>query len=303
MKVDIIPYERSMAAELALAYDHIVRDVPHCYPVKVDDFASAVSCLVEEGQSHERLHSEEAVVARNGLSPLGFIHVGIEHPEGPGETQQGIIRFFWYERGRRRAGQALLDTAEDYFRQHDVTQVTAFHQRYRYPFYHLNHAYLSDRLGQVHALLGFRGYQRVAGEVFLDWPGYTPVTPSPAEVTAEVSMEWRQGHGTRPGLTVHACVAGEEVGVCACISGGESSGAADAQDWVFTEWIGVAERMRGKGLGRHLLQRTLQEMHGIGYRHAVISTAWRNYRGLLFYSNFGYHVVDWTYGLQTRNLK
>ena len=53
-----------------------------------------------------------------------------------------------------------------------------------------------------------------------------------------------------------------------------------------------------QGLGRYLLQRALREMHGAGYRHAAISTHWRNYRAFLFYSNYGYRVVDWTYGLR-----
>jgi ribosomal protein S18 acetylase RimI-like enzyme len=48
-------------------------------------------------------------------------------------------------------------------------------------------------------------------------------------------------------------------------------------------------------LGRHLLQRSLQEMHRIGYRNASISTDWENHRALLFYSNHGFNVVDWTY--------
>ena len=30
-------------------------------------------------------------------------------------------------------------------------------------------------------------------------------------------------------------------------------------------------------------------------RHAAISADWENYRTLIFYSNCGYRVVDWTY--------
>ena len=88
------------------------------------------------------------------------------------------------------------------------------------------------------------------------------------------------------------------MGVCECVSCGEFSHADGAQDWVFTEWLGVEAEFQGKGLGRYLLQRALQEMHGAGYRHAAISTHWRNYRAFLFYSNYGYRVVDWTYGLR-----
>jgi len=37
------------------------------------------------------------------------------------------------------------------------------------------------------------------------------------------------------------------------------------------------------------------ETHALGFRHAAISTALHNHRAFLFYSNFGYHVADWTY--------
>ena len=37
-------------------------------------------------------------------------------------------------------------------------------------------------------------------------------------------------------------------------------------------------------------------MHKRGYTHGCLSTARDNYRGQLFYSNFGYEVVDWGHG-------
>ena len=32
-----------------------------------------------------------------------------------------------------------------------------------------------------------------------------------------------------------------------------------------------------------------------GYRHGAISTAFDNDRAFLFYTNYGFRVVDWTY--------
>ena len=296
--MEILRYEPTMSPELASAYNSIIRGVPHCYPVRAEDFASVIARAVEGGSSQDRLHSEAAFVAREGTSVLGFIHVAIERAEKADEAEQGVIRFFWYERGHRTAGQALLEDAEEYVRKQDVAQITAFPQDYRYPFYHLPHAYLSDHLDQVHALLGFNGYRRVAGEVYLHWPDYESIAPTPADVSADISLQWHQGRGTRSGLTVQAHQGEKEIGVCECASGGECSHADEAQDWLFTTWIGVSEEMQGKGLGRHLLQRALQEMHSVGYRHAAISTNWQNFRAFLFYSNYGYRVVDWTYALR-----
>jgi GNAT superfamily N-acetyltransferase len=57
----------------------------------------------------------------------------------------------------------------------------------------------------------------------------------------------------------------------------------------------VEEAFQGRGLGRSLLQRALAAGREVGYRHACISTDWRNYRAFVFYSNYGYQVADWTY--------
>ena len=65
---------------------------------------------------------------------------------------------------------------------------------------------------------------------------------------------------------------------------------------VFAVWLGVDEPYQGRGLGRYLLQRNLNEAYAAGYRHAVISTAHDNFRAFLFYSNFGYCLADWTHG-------
>ena len=70
----------------------------------------------------------------------------------------------------------------------------------------------------------------------------------------------------------------------------------------YNMWLGVNDEFQGRGLGRYLLQYALHEMHKIGYRHAVISTDWENYRAFLFYSNCGYRVSDWTYAYSKTHL-
>ena len=296
--MEILRYEPGMAPELTSVYNELTCGVPHCYPVRVEDFASAVAPAAEGGSSQKLLHSEAAFVGRAGGSILGFIHVAVQRPEEDGEREEGIIRFFAYERGHRSVGQDLLVAAEEYLRERGLCRITAFEQDYRYPFYHFDHAYLSDRLDPVEAVLGFNGYRRVDGEVFLDGLDYDPLEPAPADVDAEISLTWEQGRGTRPGLIVRAHRGEKEIGICACVSCGEFSRADEVQDWFFTPWLEVLDEMQGKGLGRYLLQRARQEMHRVGYRHAGISTSWENFRALLFYSNYGYRVVDWTYGLR-----
>ena len=263
--------------------------------MEAETFAAATSAACTGGSSYDLVHDERAAVAVRGTDVLGFVHtaVGYHKPNDPQEA--GIVRFFWYRAGERAAGQALLEHAERTLRDQGAAEVVAFPQIHRYPFYYLSSAYLSDRLGHVAALLGRNGYQKTAGEVYFDWRDLPVLEPTPAQVKAEITLEWKPGAGRLPGLTVHAHQGERELGVCMCVSCAEYNAADRDHEWAFTKWLGVQDEAQGLGLGRYLLQRALRELRLAGYRHAAISTARDNYRAALFYSNLGYQVVDWTY--------
>jgi GNAT superfamily N-acetyltransferase len=292
--MEILPYEPSAASELAMVYNRAVEPVPHCYPVGDEEFARALAPTVGEGEANPRLHSEAAFVAREGGAIVGFVHFAVG-PLKEGEAERGSIRFLWYERGHRAAGQALLDAAERNLRDQRMSRIEAIRSRDTYRFYHLSSGHLSDHLEHVRALLTLNGYRPIDGEVVLDHPNYGPVALAHSAVEAEITLECREGHGRLPNLSVKALRGEEQIGICNSASCGEFSRAEAAQDWLFVTWLWVKEDLQGQGLGRYLLQRNLQEMHRIGYRHAAISTDWENHRALLFYSNHGFHAVDWTY--------
>jgi predicted N-acetyltransferase YhbS len=207
-----------------------------------------------------------------------------------------IIRFLWHERGARAAGQALVAAAENALRARGAARAVAFTQAFRYPFYHLGYAYVSNAMDHVQALLAFSGYRRVDGEVFLDWPDFEPPGAVVTGDDVEFVVEPRPGRGRLPGLAIRAMRGDAELGRCVSVSAAEYARAADEEDWLFTKDLWVAEAEQGRGLGKALLGRSLAEARPLGYRHAAISTDWRNHRAFLFYSNFGYAVVDWTYG-------
>lgn len=287
--MEIIPYSSDFHTGLTAVYNQAIAGVPHCYPVCADRFADILPVEPDQGP----LLNEVFLVLREGNSILGFIHGGITRDA---ENAEGILRFFWYAPGHRRAGQMLLDAAEVHFRQRKIARIIAYPQDYRYPFYHLDHAYLSDRLGHVQALLQFNGYRKCAGEVYFDWPDYQIEVQTPDYANVEVTIKEVPGGGKLPGIATKMREGDEQLGICVSASCGDFSDNEEAQDWCFVEWLDIQERSQGKGLGRYLLQRTLQEAKRIGYRHAAISTSWENYRAFVFYSNCGYHVVDWTYG-------
>ena len=294
--MEIIQYTPDMQAPVTQFYNRLTADVPHCYPVDEEEFSIAIRG-VTTGRADKKeggLDSETAFVAMVKGAVQAYIHVGIGQVGDNREVDIGVIRFFGYERGARHVGQAVLEKVETYLKTYNISRIYAFSQDCRYRFYHFSHAYLSDALDQVQALLGFNGYRRCAGEVFLDWENYA-VTPMPSSLPVTLSVDWEQGRGEHPNCTVKAHRDGEQVGICESVCGGEFSSHTDAQDWLHTVWLGIEGEFQGQGLGRYLLQYALQEMHKVGYRHAAISTNWENYRAFLFYSNCGYRVVDWTY--------
>jgi GNAT superfamily N-acetyltransferase len=295
--MELLAYEPSLAAELTAVYNRAVERVPHCHPVGFEEFAQALAPTVPEGEAHPSLHSQAALVAREGDMIVGLVHTAVRTVQvEEQEEERGSIRFLWYERGHRAAGQALLEATERACRGKGMRRIHAFRSDETYRFYHVRCAHLSDHLEHVQALLKMSGYQPIGGEVVLDWPNYTPNDPARPGVEAEISLAWSEGRGRLPNLVVTARRDGEEIGVCHSCSCGEFSDAEAAQDWLFVTWLWVTDSLQGKGLGRSLLQRNLREMHRAGYRHASISTGWTNHRALLFYSNDGFHCVDWTYG-------
>ncbi len=281
-------------------YNRLTSNVPHCYPVNESELAHAlISVTGQSENTDDGLKSETAfVVMQNGMVQA-FIHVGYyqDENENSEKVNNGVIRFFGYERCARHAGQAALEKAETYLKTYNVSRIIAFSKIYRYRFYHFEYAHLSNTLDHVQALLGLNGYQRCNGQVFLDWENFT-AAPTPSNQSVTLSVDWKEGRGKLPNCNITARKDNEEVGVCWNVSCGEFSTHPDVQDWVYTDWLGVEDNYQGQGLGKYLLQYSLQEMHKVGYKHASLSTDWNNNLALLFYSNCGYKVVDWTYAFE-----
>jgi len=217
----------------------------------------------------------------------------------------GFLRFLAYDRGRRDIGQALLDTAQMRLSDWGAEEVTAFNWD-GYPFYHQHGACLSQHMGHVDALLRANGYRIALGEVFLDWPDFVPPNPVPLPIALDVELrlKWKRGRTLRPGLLVEVLRDEQEVGACVCMSSAEWSRAPGAEDAFFVLVMYLQEELQGRHLGLHLLQRSLQELHAVGYRDAIISTGvveagvMDSPRAYLFYTNHGFRVYDWTYGFR-----
>lgn len=292
--MEVIDYRRDHLIELTALYNDLTRSVPHCFPIEAEELAAAFDgeCGIESRGKH--LTTETVYVAIDG-EMVGFVHVGEGNDEEDNPTAYGVIRFLAYPRGRRDVGQALLERAEQWLRQSHLASVVVSPQTFRYPFYAFAHAYLSNHLDHVQAVLLSNGYHCNAGEIFLDWPDFKP-NPSRevTDITFDLKVERNPGLGRLPDISVKAYQEGQHIGECMLLSGGTFSRREAAEEWVFCQWLGVSDPFQGKGLGRYLLGRALVEARDAGYRHAGISCDRGNHRALLFYSNYGFHAVDWT---------
>ena len=297
--MEIYHYTPELAEEAAKAYNRLVQKVPYCYSVTSDVFGVEISKPLPDGIDDVPLEWQTERVVIEAGRVLGFMQLGAksEKPDKRQNERTGMIRFFWYEPGYRTAGQALLNAGEQILRDHGIRRVQAFHQNYTYRFYQLEYSYLSTRLGHIDALLRLNTYRRTNGEVFLQQINFDPAKPIQIDLDVRISVQWEEGSTSRPNVRTRAFLGDTRLAECYAHGIADYSDDETAKDWFCIAWLGVEESHRGKSLGKHLLERTMSEIHRAGYRHAIISTAANNHVAFVFYSNLGFEVSDWTFGL------
>ena len=285
---------------LAPVYNEVHADVPFCPPVDEEEFARGFPYRAHSRPGYEEaLLVETVFVAREGGRVVGFADVGVARVVRDGaEERRGLLRAFAFPVGRRRAGEALLAAALDFARDAGAGLVGAFrncaiydHGGYR--FQHLDFGMLPDRLVHIGALLLRHGFEPSGGEVFLLAPDFPEPAPLPTPEGVRIVVESAgPERAARPGFYVRAYRAEREIGVFECCSAAEFSGNPDLDDTGLVEGLYIVSEEQGLRLGLVLHTRGLIEMRRAGYRHAAISTDWRNARALLFYANHGYRLAD-----------
>jgi len=293
------------AGDLFHVYNEQLARVPHCYPVSPEEFEIGIRYRKDADEPYEELHSEKIIVGEQNGKIIGFADFAVAEAEEDGRKEhKGLIRFLTYQLGYRPVGQTILEESERYLRDLGMGQIRAFRITYddddfSYRFYQLGFGLVSDRMGHVYALFRMNGYEinkTRQGEVFMNQPEYSVDEPVLSDNQVEIVVKEQPGRGILPGLTVQVFRNGSEIGICKSFSAGRYCQSSEAQDWVFIKWLGVEEAERGKGWGRYLLQKNLWEARKIGYKNTVISTDITNYRAQLFYTNYGYRVVNTGHG-------
>lgn len=294
----ITSLELADVGDLADVYNEQVAWVPHCYPTTPEEFEAALHERRARDKHVKQLGSDKLFIGEENGAVIGFAHAATGELDVDGRRKRGgFIHFLTYRPGRRAVGQALLEACERYLEEARAEGLWAFQKFGGYPFYHLEFGNLSDRMGHVYALFRVNGYEPDDGEIFLELRDLDVAEPAAPDPEAEIVVQQKPARGARPGLEIRALRDDKQVAICDCGSAGDGSRADGAQDTFFVHWLGVEQEAQGQGWGRCLLQRAQWEMQQLGYRHAAISADWRNYRGLLFYTNYGYRMTDTVYGL------
>ena len=304
--LEISPAEAVNENALSRYYNREVSGLPYCYAVVPEEFRAGLQWHEDRDEVYPELSDDRLIAARAGGELVGFAHIcfwsseaeeshrlGYEVVQELLEPRVGLIRFFHFTSGHRKAGQQILEAAEAAFALDGVRQVRAF-SYYPYRFYRFDRAFLSDKMGHVRGVLSLNGYRITRAVLLLDLADYYVDAPRTCKVVSPQVSE-TGGRGERKNVTIHLLRAGEKIGIAEMKSLGHYCRAAGAQDAYYVEWFWIAEQEQGKGLGQYLLQVGLREMQQRGFKRAILYAAVDNPRAQLLYTNAGFRVVDNNY--------
>ena len=295
--MEIVKFEKEMAAGVARCYNELVAPVPYSRAVPEEWFADLTRL------ERQPCAEQEILVAREAGEAAGFAHVAISAPATEDwhcKGEPGAIRFLSYRPGERPIGAALLEAAEGWVRERGRTEVVGMDWRYSYPFHVLPLGHISQRVSHLPPLLGMAGYEVPESEVFFHWREFEP--PAVSEPDVEFELVCEEGvpttHG--PALAVRAKQGARQVGECKMTRMSGDPWLPQFADWCICDNLYVEDPLQGKRLGKYLLARGLAEMRKAGARHALIDTEWDNWRAYLFYTNFGFEFLDRTFGFRKK---
>lgn len=299
---DIIEGYRSAAF-----YNAEFLQLPYYYRLSEEEFVNGIRYQEESDSPYPDLSDDKLIVAMSQGEILGFAHVAVwskAHDSSLGgvdtiknllHDQIGLILFFHYRRGYRSAGQALLDGAEQYFRDRNLFQIRVF-SYYSYRFHRFSHAFCSDRMPHVMALLGRNQYRIILGWIYTVMSDFQAVRPPAPPPGITVQAERQSGRGDLPNIEITLYRQEAQIGQTCVWSAGHTCQAKNAQDIFKIMWFFLSNPGdRGKGYGRYMMQALLWEAGQAGYRHASTGATPGNYRANLLYFNTGFQTVDTNY--------
>jgi ribosomal protein S18 acetylase RimI-like enzyme len=278
-QIQIVEPQAVHAAALREIYRSSTSAAPHCrFVPDVERFAE---CLTSPRPSATRVLVAEAQGAPQGFAALGRIK-----GEDKGAERDAITALFFADQA---AGQALLDACEA----QASGEILAFPADHGYcPIAGYSGGWdgLSDRIPAVAQLLARNGYTPFYRELSLicDLAGVEPVLDAaPAGIDLRESVgEFRQSY-----YILHALDGERVAGQCHYVTLAEMQDPIAARTG-YVWWLHVEPEARRRGIGRYLMQRTLDHMRRLGCDTCWLTTGAENWPAQPLYLALGFEIVD-----------
>lgn len=215
--------------------------------------------------------------------------VAKQHHWGPVEPGTGILRFVLAPPDAEEQALAAIGAAKDQLRGCGARALLALHYIYGPLFHNTSCAMLPAAWPWLGHWLFLQGFRVRGSEIRLRRP--MPERPQPLALPEGSELRQHQSEAVddldRRGLYID----GVEAAQCHNAHGAHYVRGA-GRDMVYTEWLGVDARFRGRGLGRAMLRLGLVRAWDRGSRVATLTTAGMNFRAQALYVTEGYEQTD-----------
>ena len=292
------PLDPSDYGALHRLYTSMSAGIPHHFRVGEEQFSeqllgygrlSAADC-VNPGL-------EAAFVAERAGEPIALALTTVlakQHEWGPMEPGTGILRFLLAPPGAQEQAIAAIRAAQDHLAQVGAHTVLAMHYIFGPVFHNTGCAMLPAAWPWLGHWLFLAGFRARSSEIRLRRP--MKERPEPLELPAGSELREHVAEGRALGAPANLdewdlYIDGENAAQCHNAFG-ENYVRGAGHDAVHTEWLGVAERFRGRGLARAMLRLGMVRAWDRGSRVATLTTAGINFRAQALYITEGYAQTD-----------
>jgi ribosomal protein S18 acetylase RimI-like enzyme len=299
--VDTRPYDGQAQSVLDL-YHSATADVPHGFAASLPEMVAWLDAR------SRRLDIEEVRVALRAGDVVGLIRYGRGGPEARPETWftvepgDGVVATLLVAPGDAQAAEALLVDGEAALKAAGCSRIWAFEDELGPPFYNGGFGQISATMTTPLAVLAHRGWSAHAGELHLTLDRLEQPRPGRAPHAMRVST--RRLETNEWAIEVFFSD-GAFAGQCVWAPMSLRSRHADARRVGYVWWLGIEERFRGCGLGRHLIACAFRHMRDNGISSVRLTTGAANYVAQSLYLSLGFRIVDHSFilvhGPRTKN--
>jgi ribosomal protein S18 acetylase RimI-like enzyme len=281
------PLVASEAGSAFRLFDRLTSGLPHGFAVPEERF----SRFLWDTPRHLRKWATLASV-RDG-EVLAFARVGAYRPVNlwsHAEEGDGLLFGPWFIRGNEGAAAEVMEMAEAWSQRNRSHLLFAFDhvEAATFPEFHGGWSGLSERLSHIAGFLSRAGFRICRRELCLSRSLVSPFRPASPVSGLSASMSETDGR-----FSLTAREGRHDVGACnfalmhparACDPAASRCGYVDG--------LRVDDRRRGRGIGRWLVTRALEEMTRLGCEECRLTTGSENFTAQNLYYSLGFEVRD-----------